>query len=36
LLGIDNALHRDLRAAGLRIALMKGIYVYHWYRNSVK
>jgi GT2 family glycosyltransferase len=34
LLGIDNALHRDLRRAGLKIGLMQGIYVYHWYRNS--
>ncbi len=32
LLGVDNALHRSMRAAGYRVLLMPGLYVYHWYR----
>jgi len=30
--GVDNQAHRDVRAAGMRVYLMRGLYVYHWYR----
>lgn len=31
-LGVDNRMHVDLREHGLRIYMLKGLYVYHWYR----
>ncbi len=31
-LGVDNRFHKDARDAGLKVGLMKGVYVYHWYR----
>lgn len=33
-LGIDNQLHLDMRRIGLRVYLMLGLYVYHWYRGE--
>jgi GT2 family glycosyltransferase len=33
-LGVDNRLHDDLRVAGLRIYLLPGLHVYHWYRGD--
>lgn len=32
MLGIDNDLHWKIKDFGERIYLMKGIYLYHWYR----
>lgn len=32
LVGVDWMLHNDLKAKGYKLGLMKGIYVYHWYR----
>ncbi|SRR6266511_3180767 len=32
-LGVDNRLHISLRDAGLRVGIMPGLYVYHWYRG---
>lgn len=34
MLGIDNDIHIKFKNAGLRVGLMEGIYVYHWYRNG--
>jgi len=34
MLGIDNDIHKKVRQNGLRVGLMKGIYLYHWYRNG--
>jgi GT2 family glycosyltransferase len=34
MLGVDQDLHRRIQARGHRLYLMKGIYVYHWYRNN--
>lgn len=36
MLGIDNDLHRRIKAAGRRLFLSKGLYVYHWYRGGNK
>jgi GT2 family glycosyltransferase len=30
--GVDNRAHRDIARAGLRVYLLPGLYVYHWYR----
>jgi GT2 family glycosyltransferase len=32
MLGVDNELHKDIIAANEKIYLMKGVYLYHWYR----
>lgn len=32
MLGVDNELHRDIIAANEKLYLMKGVYIYHWYR----
>lgn len=32
--GVDNNFHRDLKTAGFRVGLMKGVYVYHLYENE--
>jgi len=32
--GVDNNYHRDLKNAGFRVGLMKGVYVYHLYENE--
>ena len=34
LIGVDNRLHKDVLEAEESLYLMKGIYSYHWYRNS--
>ncbi len=34
MLGIDNDIHKKVRAAGFKVGLMKGIYVQHWYRGG--
>lgn len=31
-LGVDNEYHRRVREAGLRVLILRGLYVYHWYR----
>lgn len=36
MLGIDNALHWNIQAAGEKLYLMQGLYLYHWYRNGNK
>lgn len=33
-LGVDNDYHVRMRKHNKRVILMKGIYVYHWYRDS--
>jgi GT2 family glycosyltransferase len=30
--GVDNWAHRDVRSKGLRVMILPGLYVYHWYR----
>lgn len=32
--GVDNQIHRDLAKQGYKVYLMKGLYVYHWYRGD--
>lgn len=34
LLGVDNELHISAEKAGEKIMLMKGVYLYHWYRGG--
>lgn len=34
MLGVDNDIHVKFRKSGLKVGLMKGIYVQHWYRNN--
>jgi len=34
ILGIDSRLHQDLYEAGEKVYVMKGIYLYHWYRGG--
>lgn len=34
MLTVDNDMHVKIRNAGLRVGLMKGIYVQHWYRGG--
>ena len=34
MLGVDNSFHKDLQAKGLKIGLMKGLYIYHWHRGG--
>jgi glycosyltransferase involved in cell wall biosynthesis len=36
MLGVDNELHRRVTKLGEPILLMKGVYVYHWYRGGNK
>ena len=34
MLGIDNDYHVRIRSTGGQVWLMRGVYVYHWYRNG--
>lgn len=34
MLSVDNDIHYKLQKTGLKIGLMKGIYVQHWYRGG--
>ena len=34
MLGVDNMIHKDLEAHGLKTMVMNGVYVYHWYRGG--
>lgn len=34
MLGVDNDIHRKIISHGLKLYLMKGLYVYHWHRGS--
>ena len=34
ILGVDNNIHISVKKAGGKIYLMKGFYVYHWYRGG--
>lgn len=36
MLGVDNKLHIDLKDNGFKLKLIKGLYVYHWYRGGIK
>lgn len=36
MLGVDNDIHKHIRAVGSRLYLMKGLYLYHWYRGGNK
>jgi hypothetical protein len=36
MLGIDNEIHKKVKDHQLKVGLMKGVYVYHWYRNGNK
>lgn len=33
-LGVDNQMHLDMRRIGLRVMILRGLYVYHWYRGD--
>jgi len=37
-LGVDNAFHEETRKNGYKVGIIKGLYIYHWYRggNSTK
>lgn len=35
-LGVDSAFHQDLYDAGEKVYIMKGVYLYHYYRNNGK
>lgn len=35
-LGMDNEIHYAVARAGKRVGLLKGVYVYHWYRALEK
>ena len=32
--GVDNRAHEAVKAAGLRVYMMLGLYLYHWYRGD--
>ncbi len=32
--GVDNEAHKEVRRAGLRVYLLRGLYVQHWYRGD--
>ena len=34
MLGVDNKLHLDLKKHNFKIKLIKGLYIYHWYRGG--
>ncbi len=34
MLGVDNAIHKAFKDNGLKVLLMRGFYVYHWYRGG--
>lgn len=34
MLGVDNNMHSRVSKAGYRVAMMNGVYVYHWYRGG--
>ena len=34
MLGIDNDFHARVRDSGEKVWLMRGVYVYHWYRGG--
>mgnify|MGYP001163795388 CR=1 FL=1 len=34
MLGVDNKLHIDLYENGFKTKIIKGLYVYHWYRGG--
>lgn len=34
MLGVDNDIFTKIKQAGMRVGLMKGIYLYHWYRGG--
>jgi len=34
MLGVDNDIHLRFKNAGLKVGLMRGIYVQHWYRGG--
>lgn len=36
MLGIDNDIHLKIKKNGLKFGLIKGLYVYHWYRGGNK
>jgi hypothetical protein len=31
-LGVDNQMHLDARRAGYKVLIIRGLYLYHWYR----
>jgi GT2 family glycosyltransferase len=34
MLSVDNDIHNRIKNAGMKVGLMTGIYVQHWYRNG--
>lgn len=34
ILGVDNKLHMDLTEGGFKTKIIKGLYIYHWYRGG--
>jgi hypothetical protein len=33
-LGVDNAFHASVLEKGYKVGLIKGLYIYHWYRGG--
>ena len=33
-LGVDNDMHSKIKDAGMKVYIMPGVYVYHWYRGD--
>jgi hypothetical protein len=33
-LGVDNAYHAAVAKAGFTVHVLRGLYVYHWYRGD--
>lgn len=36
MLRVDNDIHAKIKKKKLKFGLIKGLYVYHWYRNGDK
>jgi hypothetical protein len=34
MLGVDNDIHMKMITNNLKVGIMEGIYVQHWYRNG--
>lgn len=34
MLGVDNSIHYNVRNNGMKVGLMMGLYIFHWYRSG--